>query len=196
MWSRQPAFAVKSLKKCGKTEQELSKRAQQLMFETAQAIIKSDIGNIIFENYRRRLQEKSKREIKVEVDNSLETAASFELAENYKRSYHLIKYNQKYPAVYHLMMHELVHLEYMLDAREAKCNKLFVSNQINNKVFINDLQQHRQKLIKLGLPEESITNTVSGDLSFDGLWNLSLDNAIYHISDTIPKLEYVLQCRT
>jgi tetratricopeptide (TPR) repeat protein len=118
-------YAVKCLKKCGKPEQELSKRAQQLMFETAQAIIKTDTGNKLFEDYRQSLQEKSKREIKVEVDNTLETAASFELAENYKRSYHLIKYNQKYPAVYHLMMHELVHLEYMLDAREAKNNKLF-----------------------------------------------------------------------
>ena len=152
-------YAVKCLKKCGKTDQELSKRAQQLLFETAQAIIKSDIGNKIFEDYRQSLQEKSKREIRVEVDNSLETAASFELAENYKRSYHLIKYNQKYPAVYHLMMHEMVHLEYILDAREAKCNKLFISNQTNNKAFIDDLRQHRQKLLKLGLPDESITNT-------------------------------------
>ena len=152
-------YAVKCLKKCGKPEQELSKRAQQLMIETAKAIIKSDIGDKIFEDHRQSLQEKSKREIRVEIDNTLETAASFELAENYKRNYHLIKYNQKYPAVYHLMMHELVHLEYMLDAREANCNKLFVSNQLNNKGFINDLRQHRQKLLKLGLPDESITNT-------------------------------------
>jgi hypothetical protein len=129
------------------------------MFETSQAIIQSDIGKKVFENYRQNLQGKSKREIKVEIDNTLETAASFELADNYKRSYHLIKYNQKYPAVYHLMMHELVHLEYMLDAREAKNNKLFVSNQANNKVFVDDLRQHRQKLQKLGLPDESITNT-------------------------------------
>ena len=127
--------AVKCLKKCGKPEQELSKRALQLMFETAQTIIKSDIGNRIFEDYRQSLKVKSKREIKVEIDNTLETAASFELAENYKRNFHLIKYNQKFPAVFHLMMHELVHLEYILDAREAKCNKLFVSNQSNNKVF-------------------------------------------------------------
>jgi tetratricopeptide (TPR) repeat protein len=152
-------YAVKCLKKCGKPEQELDKRAQQLMIETAQAIIKTDTGNKIFEDYRKKLQEKSKREIKVVIDNSLETAASFELAENYKRSYHLIKYNQKYPVVSHLMMHELVHLEYILDAREAKCNKLFVSNQTNSKLFIDDLRQHSQKLKKLGLPEESITNT-------------------------------------
>jgi hypothetical protein len=152
-------YAVKCLKKCGKPEQELSKRAQQLLFETARAIIKSDIGDKIFEDYRQSLQEKSKREIRVEVDNLLETAASFELAENYKRSYHLIKYNQKYPAVYHLMMHEMVHLEYILDSREAKNNKLFISNQANNKVFIDELRQHRQKLQKLGLPDESITNT-------------------------------------
>jgi len=56
-------------------------------------------------------------------------------------------------------MHELVHLEYVSDARDAKCNKLFVSNQANNKVFIDDLRQHRQKLMKLGLPDETITNT-------------------------------------
>lgn len=153
------SYGVKCLKKCGKPEQELSKRAQQLMFETTQAVIKSNIGNKIFEDYRKNLQEKSKGDIKVEIDNTLETAASFELAENYKRDYHLIKYNQRYPAVYHLMMHELVHLEYMLDAREAKNNMLFISNQANNKVFFDDLRQHRQKLMKLGLPDETITNT-------------------------------------
>ena len=122
-------FAVKCLKKCGKPEQELSKRAQQLMFETAQAIIKTNIGEGIFNSYRKNLQDKSNREIKVEIDNKLETAAKFELAENYKREYHLIKYNQKYPAAYHLMMHELVHLEYVLDARKVNANKLFTSSR-------------------------------------------------------------------
>jgi tetratricopeptide (TPR) repeat protein len=149
-------YAVKCLKKCGKPEQELSKRAQQLMFETAQVIVKSDIGNKIFEDYRKSLQEKSKKEIRVEVDNNLETAAKFEFAENYNRNFHLIKYNQKYPAVYHLIMHELGHLEFAIEAREESCNKLFITNPTNNKLFIDNLRQHRLTLQKLGLPEDSI----------------------------------------
>ncbi len=72
---------------------------------------------------RTHLQEKSGKEIKVEIDDTLDTAAKFEFAEKYDRDYHLIKYNQKYPAHHHLM-HELVHLDFATSARSDSRNKV------------------------------------------------------------------------
>lgn len=133
-------YALKSLKKCGKGEQEIIKNAKQLLFESSREIAKTDIGKRVFDGYHQHLQKKSKKEIRVEVDNTLDTAAKIEFAENHNRNFHLIKYNQKYPAV-HLMMHELVHLEFAIEAREESYNKLFISNKSNSKLFIDNLRQ-------------------------------------------------------
>jgi tetratricopeptide (TPR) repeat protein len=150
------SYALKSLKKCGKGEQELIKNAKQLLFESSREIAKTDIGKRVFDGYHQLLQEKSKKEIRIEIDNTLDTAAKIEFGENYNRSFHLIKYNPKYPTAYPLMMHELVHLEFAIDASEASCNKLFITNQANKKLFIDSLRQHRSILKKKGLSEDSI----------------------------------------
>jgi len=160
-------FALKCIRKCGDGEKGLSRNAQQLLIDSAQALVKTDIGKKTFDDYRNQLQEKSGKEIKVETDNNLDTAAKFEFAEKYDRDYHLIKYNPKHPAIYHLGMHELVHLDFAIDARNDNNNKLFISNFKTKSVFLNDLRQHRQALIKKGMSESSINEYF--DLLFDGI---------------------------
>ncbi len=167
-------FALKCIKKCGEGEKGLSRNAQQLLLESAQALVKTDISKKTFDVYRKQLQEKSGKDIKVETDNTLDTAAKFEFAEKYDRDYHLIKYNPKHPATYHLVMHELVHLDFAADARNDNRNKLFISNFRTKSVFLNDLRQHRQVLIKKGLSESSINEYF--DLLFDGI-NRQIFNA-------------------
>lgn len=167
-------FAHKCIKKCGVQERGLSMTAQQLLFESAQALVKTDIGKEPFDDYRIQLQKKSGKEIKVEIDNTLDTAAKFEFAEKYDRDYHLIKYNPKHPAIYHLVMHELVHLDFASDARNDARNKLFISNNNTKAIFLNDLRQHRQTLIKKGMSESTINEYF--DLLFDGI-NRQIFNA-------------------
>jgi len=160
-------FALSCIKKCGVEERGLSKTAQQLLYESAQALIKTDIGKKLFDDYRTHLQEKSGKEIKVEIDDTLDTAAKFEFAEKYDRNYHLIKFNSKHPATYHLVMHELVHLDFATNARNDSRNKLFISNNKTKAVFLNDLRQHRQVLLKKGIPEISVNEYF--DSLFDGI---------------------------
>ena len=71
-------------------------------------------------------------------------------------------------------MHELVHLDFATDARNDNRNKLFISNFKTKSVFLNDLRQHRQVLIKKGLSEPSINEYF--DLLFDGI-NRQIFNA-------------------
>jgi len=167
-------FALKCIKKCGVEERGLNKNAQQLLLESAQALIKTDIGKKLFNDYRTHLQKKSGKEIKVEIDASLDTAAKFEFAEKYDRKHHLIKFNSKHPATYHLVMHELVHLDFATDARNDARNKLFISNNKTKSVFLNDLRQHRQVLLKKGIPDISINEYL--DSLFDGI-NRQIFNA-------------------
>ncbi len=167
-------FALKCVKKCGKPEIELSKIATQLLFESAQLLIKTDIGKKSFDCYRKILQDKTGKEIRVETDNSLDTAAKFEFAEKYDRQYHLIKYNQNHPAFYHLVMHELVHLDFAIDARKDSLNKLFISNNKTKSNFLKDLRQHRLSLLKKGMSEPSVNEYF--DLLFDGI-NRQIFNA-------------------
>jgi len=148
--------ALKTLKKCDQSEIEIIKEAKLLLFKSANEIIKTDSGQKYFEVYHQHLQERSKKEIKVIVDEKIDAAARFEFAENHDRSFHLIKYNPKFPVACPLMMHELVHLEFVLEAREKSCNKLFIGSEANRKLFIDSFRNHSQILQKQGYPKDSI----------------------------------------
>lgn len=113
------------------------------------------------------LEEKCGKEIKIEVSDNIETAAKIEFAENYNRDYHLVKYNSKYPTAEHLVMHELMHLELVIEAREAGNNELLISTQALKSNFLNSLDKYAVKLRKEGVPDENITNYL--DALFDGI---------------------------
>ncbi len=86
----------------------------------------------------------------------MKTNAKIEVAENYNRSYHNLKYNQGYPGAWHLVMHELVHLDFILEARKANSNKLFTSNESHRKAFMDITKPARMKLQKSGRDLNSI----------------------------------------
>ena len=82
------------------------------------------IGNSekIFVEYRHELEFDGDTEIDIIEDTATPTAAKIEFAENYERLKHIVRYKPKYPAVEHLIMHELVHLDFVIDARKAGLN--------------------------------------------------------------------------
>ena len=61
-------------------------------------------------------------------------------------------------AVEHLMIHELVHLDFAHQARKAEANKLFVSTGDKKKIFIKDNAKTIYKLNKEGYSEDSIAS--------------------------------------
>jgi hypothetical protein len=107
------------------------------------------------------------RPIKIIEDSNIPSAAKIEYAENYQRDFHLIKYKPNYPAVSHLVLHELTHLELAEEARAVDENQLFTSNQSNRSKFFYTFENDAAKLRKKGIPEEAITNYLSA--IFEGL---------------------------
>ena len=60
------------------------------------------------------------------------------------------------PAIEHLIMHELVHLHFIIEARKTGTNQLFISTPSQKADFIKSMDHSIKKLRQTGTSEESI----------------------------------------
>jgi tetratricopeptide (TPR) repeat protein len=157
---------LKSLK-LNKNKDGLYQNSLKQAFEIANKISATDVGKKIYREYRHKLEFEGDREIDIVQDNNIPTAAKFEFAENYERPKHLVKYKPSYPAVEHLIMHELVHLDFVIVARKSALNQLFISTQEHKNKFIKELEPTIKKFNKMGISEKAISDYCSN--LFDGL---------------------------
>ena len=134
----------------------LYQQSLQTATKAANEIIDVEVGGDIVNAFAARLEEECGKKIVIEGDTTLKTAAKIEFAENHNRSYHLVKYNPEYPAVHHLIMHELTHLFLAAQARQAGKNKLFVSYDENKQKFLLALDKDAKKMSKKGYDDEVI----------------------------------------
>ncbi|MFA5857586.1 MAG: tetratricopeptide repeat protein [Elusimicrobiota bacterium] len=135
--------------------------------ETATKYIGHIDGKEIFRQYRSILEEQSNKPIEIVEDASIPTAAKIEIAENYNKGSHVIRYKNDYPAVEHLVMHELVHLYFNLEARKVGANKLFISTNEHKKAFIVSTEKTINGLNQQGLNDKNISDFISA--LFDGI---------------------------
>jgi len=149
----------------------------KMAVESAQKLTQSIDGKKIVEKFAGQLENACGKTIKVEIVDDIPTAAKIEFAENYNRNYHLVKYKSSYPAVEHLVMHELIHLELATEARAEEENQLFVTNQSYKSKFFHTLEKFAEDLHKKGIGEENIANYLQA--LFDGInrqvYNTSID---------------------
>ena len=157
---------ITSLKLC-KIKDAFFNNAFSHTLDIAKKIIEIEDLNKIINNYKHKLEFDCDKLIDIIVDDEISTAAKFEFAENYNREKHIVRYKSSYRAVEHLVMHELVHLDLVIQARKENLNLLFVSNQVNKNIFIDSIQKELNKLKELGIPQENITKYSDG--IFEGL---------------------------
>ena len=93
--------------------------------KAAREIIDEEVGGDLVNAYASTLEEECGKKIVIEADAGLRSGAKIEFAENHDRTYHLVTYSPEYPAVHHLIMHELTHLHLAVQARQAGKNKRF-----------------------------------------------------------------------
>ena len=168
--------------KLNKNKDILYQNSVKQAFEIAKNIIATDIGKKIYRDYRHKLEYEGDKRIDIVQDEAIPTAAKFEFAENYNRESHIARFNPNYPAVEHLIMHELVHLDFVIQARKIDLNQLYISNQKNKSEFITELESTIKKFNKMGISEKSIADYCSN--LFDGLnrqiFNTPIDLFIEH----------------
>lgn len=158
--------SIKAIK-CSSKKDEIYQKGISKSIELAKAIAASNIGREIIANYKAKLELDGDRKIDVQINNTIPTAAKLELAENYNQVNHLVFYNDEFPAVEHLIMHELVHLDFILQARKSETNKLFISTQEHKNQFRKAIRETLLNLEKQGIKPESIENFSNG--LFDGI---------------------------
>ena len=167
-------YAIATLKKCGIHDQNLFNHALSLTIKISEEWTKSSAGKKVFKEYKSYLEKESGKKIEVEPTSNIPTAAKIEFAENYDRDFHIIKYNEKYQAVEHLMMHELVHLDFTMQARKENNNMLFISDGNMKTQFIRDYSKSIKTLIGGGYNEASVTGYINA--LFEGI-NRQIFNA-------------------
>ena len=158
--------AIQSLKLNSKRD-GLYQNSFKQAIEVANKLIESDQGKKIFRAYRSKLEFEGETKIDIVAKNDIPTAAKMELAENYNRDKHIVLYNDTFPAIEHLIMHELVHLDFTIQARKSNLHQLFVSNQSHKAKFLKSIESSINKLEKMGIPEDSILTYCNG--LFEGM---------------------------
>lgn len=153
--------------KLNKNKDVLYQNSVSQAFEIAKKIIATDAGKKIYREYRHKLEFEGDRRIDIVQDEEIPTAAKFEFAENYERDVHIVRYKPSYPAFEHLIMHELVHLDFVIQARKDNLNQLFISNQSHKTQFIKGLEPTIKKFNKMGISEKSIADYCSN--LFEGM---------------------------
>jgi len=146
---------------------ELYRQSSALALDAARLLVRQVDGQAIVWAEAEELGRLSGKPIRIEADDDIPTAAKLELAENYDRAEHVVRYKPNYPGVEHLQLHELYHLRYVAQAREQGANELFIKRPPMKEAFIRTLSKTISRLHKLGYSEESIARYTS-DL-FDGL---------------------------
>lgn len=158
--------ALLALKYSGNGTQ-LYKNALSQALTLAQEQIKvTDIDPIV-KGYAAKLEVEGNTEIEIQLDETIPTVAKLEIAENYNRDKHIIKYKPGKPGSQHLIMHELVHLDLVFKARAERINKLYTSTQETKRKFLKFYEKDVEKLHKKGISEANIANFMSD--MFDGL---------------------------
>jgi tetratricopeptide (TPR) repeat protein len=107
---------------------EIYKKILNNLLILCKQIIEKDFGNYLFDKYKSQLESRSGVSIVIESSESEPHYAKIEFAEIYNRNHHIVKYKPSKPGIAHLIMHELTHLKFSLDAKDSNNYQLIVSD--------------------------------------------------------------------
>jgi tetratricopeptide (TPR) repeat protein len=190
-------YSILQAIKLTKNKDVLYQNSVKQAFDVAKKIIATDTGKKIFRAYRHQLEFEGGTEIDIVADLEIPTAAKIEFAENYERAKHLIRFKTGYLAVEHLIMHELVHLDFVIQARKDELNQLFVSTQHHKADFIKGLEPTIKKFQKMGIAEDAIAKYCTS--LFEGLnrqafntpIDLFIENYIYNEHSELRPFQFI-----
>jgi tetratricopeptide (TPR) repeat protein len=183
--------------KLNKNKDVLYQNSVRQAFAISKKVTVTDIGKKIFSEYRHKLEFEGDKRVDILQDETIPTAAKFEFAENYERENHLIKYKPGYPAVEHLIMHELVHLDFVIQARKNDANQLFISTQHHKAEFIKALEPTIRKFNKMGISDKSIADYCANLFEgvnrqvFNAPIDLFIENFLYNEFSELRPFQFV-----
>ncbi|MFZ4400756.1 MAG: tetratricopeptide repeat protein, partial [Bacteroidales bacterium] len=183
--------------KLNKNQDVLFENSIKQAIGISKKIISTDTGKTIYNEYRYKLEFDCGKKVEIVEDPDISTAAKIELAENHNRLKHIIKFKPSYLAIEHLIIHELVHLDFMTEARKEELNQLFISTQNYKTDFIKTLEPTILKLQKMGIGEGEINRYCSN--LYEGInqqvyntpIDLFIENFIYNEFPEVRPFQFV-----
>jgi Flp pilus assembly protein TadD len=160
------AYASQALRNAAAGD-PIRKASLSLIMQSAQQQASNTNTFALADEYQERIEEATGKEIRVDPDEFIPTAAKLEIAENYGRAYHQVKFKPSYPAVDHLVMHEMVHLDFVVQAQKEGNNLLFTSSDAGKQAFIKSALPQLKKLEKAGFSDANITGFI--EAIFEGM---------------------------
>jgi len=165
---------------------ELYQNVVKQTIRFAKEIIKTDTGRKIVDQFRHKLEYECDSLIEMIEDGNIKTAAKFELAENFNRTKHTVRYKPNFEGVEHLILHELSHLKLIIEARNEGINQLFISTQQQKSEFLSNYAGKTKSLKEKGLSVEKINHFLG--MLHEGInlqvyntpIDLFIEQAIYH----------------
>jgi hypothetical protein len=152
----------------------LARPIRGLMIETASSYAGSVADEELYYSLQQELENETGRLIEIKADESIPSAAKLEVAEYKGRETHRVLYKPGYSAVAHLIMHELIHLELISEARAMEENQLFTSGSKEEERFRSRSGASRKRLAKAGFDDARMDGFM--DMLFNGI-NSQLYNA-------------------
>ena len=178
-------YSLQAVQLCPK-KGELFQNAVKQTFRFAKEIIQTDKGRKIVDQFKHKLEYEGDTIIELIEDGVIKTAAKFELAENFNRAKHTVRYKPNFVGVEHLILHELSHLKLIIDARNEGINQLFISTQEQKTEFLSNYGRKANSLREKGISEARI-NEFLGMLHeginlqvYNTPIDLFIEHAIYH----------------
>lgn len=160
--------AIEGLR-CTSPQNQMHGRLENLADDTAETYEgEKDLSRLV-DSYVANLEERARKSIRLDPQRDTDTPASLKVAENYDRDKHRVVYDSSKEHTAHLVMHELVHLDFILQAREESWNELFVSGDEHRQAFIDDNRQAFDKMKQAGLEGPQLEGMI--DQLFSGLNN-------------------------
>lgn len=153
-------YAIQALKKCKPGHPVYSNALEMVQQASLKAVQNIDPAEM-FNQYSQRLAIESGKNIDIIQDDTIPTPAKFEMAENYNRDKHVIRFKKERLAVAHLMMHELVHLDFSVQCRKRNANFLFVATKEQKELFIRENEPIIQKLNREGIDDKAIADYIT-----------------------------------
>ena len=150
-YARQATIAARVNK-----DQKMVEASTNLALSFARKYLTAKSGSQIYDSFLKDLETHCNREIDVQIDPSLKVPAKIRIAEYHGLPKHQILIREDSSSIAYYVLHELMHLFLISEARQVSENELFTSSESTYRSFRRRVDKYTKTIVKNGIPNESL----------------------------------------
>lgn len=147
--------AIETLKCCVKKD-IIYQNALHSLIESCNNYMHEIDAFSIINSYKGKLEAAGDKNINISENSDIKTPAKIEIAEHHNKPVHNVYFKPNFKAFEYLIMHELVHLDFVIEARKSNTNQLFTSTNLSKDLFLNTFEKSIKKKLPKSLDDTTI----------------------------------------